>query len=93
MDASLFEQTCLIVKTIFDWNNDESNKCENAFEIIPFWYNKAQYNKFVRTKMRPKGGTKFFLNQNFEILFSMVQWYFKGYLQSGIHISAFSMIL
>ena len=23
----------------------------------------------------------------------MVQWYFKGYLQSGIHISAFSMIL
>ena len=62
----------------------------HAFEPVDMC---AHKNKFIPTKMRPKGGTKIFLkyfDKSFVlILFSTVQWYFNGYLQSRIHISAF----
>ena len=58
-------------------------------------------NKFVRTKMRPKAGTKIELQRDIfqrvlQIFCRFLQvftGFFSGYLQSRIHISTYSVIL
>ena len=55
----------------------------------------CDYKQVRSNKDASKGRDKKLLKKKIKILFSMVQWYFifKGYLQSGIHASAFSIIL